>query len=435
MILYDTFSVNVSMKNPKESKTQSTGIAASRKSKESSILTSREASCSSDHIDNIPIEKQCFNKFFRSLKNENFSINDKSTCAKYIVHGQDDVKENLDPIKSRMLSHRSTLDSVNLTNNIDDTTTMSNSLCGENDNERLVSSDTNLSVSNRTICNTNIDNVMDGVTLVSNSCNQGLRINLESVQQPKLSAPAEERPGARLFCKTTNRITYNADFDLNVNMNKNVEKLSQDNITALTNQHIDGDRIGNDHIDDSPTLWNDCKPLDNINIMRSKINNRNIVSNITRFNEHDIQNKQIDACNSRKFIRYIAFQENTIRRNGETRAKNNEFCLKVSINLCRIQKLIDSKPELFKNREYDANDQRREHTKPNLDEYIQQQVKYVESSNINLSNHLPTKKLQKSTYTYNVEHLQQDSFLDANISLQYRKSNQIKNVDKDVLDR
>ncbi|TGZ37682.1 DNA polymerase zeta catalytic subunit [Temnothorax longispinosus] len=449
MILYDTFSVNVPMKKPRESKNRS---ATSRKSRESSILASRRASCSSDHIDNIPAEGQRSDKLFRSSKNGSCSINDKSTCARYVAHGQDDTKENLDPIRSRMLSRSDTFDDVNSMNNVDDAVTMSDRFCGENNNEtRRVSSDTNLSVVNETIYNTNVDSVTDGVTIVPNNCNQGLRVSLEGVQQHKasnhsrnaISASAEDRPGARLFCKESNRLIHSVDFDLNVvNMNKNVEKVSQDDITVPTSRHVNGDRIGNNHTDDSPTLWNGYKPLDSTNVMRPKVNNQNIarVSNITRFNEHSILNKQIDACDSRKFIRCVGFQENAVRRNGETRAKNNDFCLKVSVDLSKIQNLIDSKPELFENRKHNANDQRCKRTSrlPGLDDCARQQVRYCDiESNDNIGNCLPRgRELQKSNYTCNVERMQQDVFPGANTFLRYQKSNQgIRDFDKDVLDR
>lgn len=438
MILYDTFSVNIPIKNSKESKSRSAGVAASRKSKESSILASREASSSSDCINNIPTERQRSDKFFRSLKNENCSINDKSICAKYVVHSQDDAKENLDPIRSRMLSHSSTLGNVSPTNDVDDTDTMSDCFYDENDSEtRLVSSDTNLSVLNKkTIYNTNIDNVTDGVTLVANSCNQLCsRVDLESVQHHKVFArsavpgSAEERLGARLCCKETNRIVHNVDFDLNVvNMNKNVEKVLQDDVTTPMSQHTDGNKIDND-TDDSPVSWNGYRSLDSKYVMKPKASNRNIVrvSNITRFNEHNILNKQINTCDSKKFIRCMAFQENTIRRNSETRAKNSEFCLKVSVDLCKIQNLIDSKPELFENREHDANDQRYKNTSW-LGDYAQQQVRYcdIESSD-SINNCLPkSRELRKSNYTCNVEHVQRD-FPAANTFLRYQKSIQGRN--------
>ncbi|KAG5322009.1 G2E3 ligase, partial [Acromyrmex heyeri] len=358
MILYDTFSVNISMKNLKESK-RLADVAASREVKKMSTIASREASCSSD-IDNITTERHIC-----SLKNENFLINDKM----YIAHSRDDAKENLNPIRSKVLSHNDTLDNVNTTTNID--SAMNNCFKNENDNETcLVSSDTNISVLNRTICNTNVDTI---VPLISN---QGSRVSLETVQQHKqtsihsvISVHTEEKSRAQLFFKETNRIVHNVDFDLNVNMNKNIEKISQNDITVLS-QHTD--EIGNDHTDDSPTSQNGLKYLNSMNV-RSKINNRNVtrVSNIAKFNEHSILSKQIDACNSKKFIQCIAFQENTVRRNGETRIKNNEFCLKVSIDLCKIQNLIDSKPELFKNPKH-ANDQWHTHTNrlSGLDNYV-----------------------------------------------------------------
>ncbi|XP_018346086.1 PREDICTED: probable GPI-anchored adhesin-like protein PGA55 isoform X1 [Trachymyrmex septentrionalis] len=337
MILYDTFSVNISMKDLKESK-RLAGVAASREAKEMSTIASCEA-YSSEYIDNITTERRT-DKLFRSLKNENFLINDKM----YIAHSQDDVKENLNPIRSRVPSHNDTLDNMNSTNNVD--SAMNNCFKDENDSETcLVSSDTNVSVLNRTICNTNVDTI---VPLISN---QGSQVSLETVQQHKqasihsvISMHTEERSRAQLFFKETNRIVYSVDFDLN-NMNKNIEKISQNDITILS-QHTDDDKIGNDHTDDSLTSQNGLKNLNSMN--SPKINNVTRVSNITRFNEHSILSKQIDACNSKNFIQCIAFQENTVRRNGETRIKNNEFCLKVSIDLCKIQNLIDSKPELFK---------------------------------------------------------------------------------------
>ncbi|XP_072748731.1 uncharacterized protein [Anoplolepis gracilipes] len=67
------------------------------------------------------------------------------------------------------------------------------------------------------------------------------------------------------------------------------------------------------------------------------------------FNEHNILNKQIDASDSIKFIRCLAFDKNTVNHNNENNFRHNdsESCLKVSIDLCKIQSLIDSKPELF----------------------------------------------------------------------------------------
>lgn len=443
MILYDTFSVNISMKNPKDGKSRSAGVAASREPKESSALASHEASCSSDDIDNISSERQRFEKFFRSSKNENSLINDKSTCVKFLTHGQDDAKENLDPTRS-MLSRNGTLDNVISMNNIDDTVTMSDRFCGETDSEtHLVSSDTNLSILNRTICNTNIDNVTDSVTLIPNDCKQNSRISLESVQHKSVSvrnvipSPVEQRPRARLFCKETSRV-HSVNFDLNVvNMNKNIEKVSQDNVTIPTNQHTDVKRIGNDHTDDSPMLKYDY--LDSTNVMRPKINNRN-VANITRFNEHNILTKQIDTCNSRKFVRCTAFQKNTVRHNDETKIKSNnaEFCCKVSVDLCKIQNLIDSEPDLFKNREHDhANDQRRKRMSrlPGLDN--QQRVKFHDIENNDIS-HCPPKnrELQKPNYTCNIELMQtRDAFPGANTFLRYQRSNQEIYFDKNIVDR
>jgi len=416
------------MKNPKESQA---GATAPREPKELSTPF-REASCSSDYIDNIPTERQRSDKFFRSLKNDTYS-SDKSACAKCT---RDDAKENLDPIKSKMLSHSGT-DNVNPTNNVDNTVTINNHICSENDSEmHLVSSDTNLGILNRTIYNTNVDNVTDDVT---NNCNQDTRVNLEGVQQHKQASvrnaisAREEKSGVRLFFKEPNRIVHSVDFDLNVtNKNKNIEKVSQNDIVPSQRE---GDRT-NDHTDDSPTLRNGYKQLDSTNVMRPKVNNRNI-ARVSKFNEHSILNKQIDASNSKKFIQCIAFQENTVRHNNEIRTKNNdEFCLKVSVDLSKIQNLIDSKPELFENRKHER--MCTSPKLPDLDDYARQQEKYCDIENSDsINNCLPkNRELQKSNYTCNIERMQRDVFSGANTFLCYQKSNQrVKYFNKDLLDR
>ncbi|XP_018398467.1 PREDICTED: putative uncharacterized protein DDB_G0282133 [Cyphomyrmex costatus] len=373
MTLYDTFSVNISMKNLKENK-RLTGVAAPEE-KEMSTIAFREASCSSDYIDNITTARQCSDKLYRSLKNENLSINDKT----YIAHDRDDAKENLNPIRCRVPPYNDSLDNVNSGSNVD--SAMNNCFNDENsnDSETRLSSDTNVNILNQTICNPNVDNIVNDITFNSNNCNRGSRVSLETVQHKQMSVHnvismhTEERSKAQLFVKETNKIAHSVEVDLNVvNMNKNIEKISQNNITILS-QHTDGDKIDNDHIDDSPTLQNGFKYLDSMNVVKSKINNRNAtrVSNITRFNDHSILSKQIDACDSKKLIQCIAFQENTVHHNGETRTKSNKFCFKVSIDLCKIQNLIDSKPELFKNHKFNTNDQWRTHTNqlPGLDNY------------------------------------------------------------------
>ncbi|XP_011881897.1 PREDICTED: uncharacterized protein LOC105569778 [Vollenhovia emeryi] len=437
MTLYDIFSVNIATKTPKESKNRP--AAASRKSRDSSILASREASCSSDYFDNIPTERQRSDKILRTSRNESCSVNDRSACARYMTRSQDDAKENLDPIRSRILSRSGILDNTNPANNIDDLVTTG----GETDGEtRLVSSDINLSALNETAYNTNADSITDSAPFVQSSYDRGSRVNVD-VQQHKVPAcnaiprAAEERPGARLFCKETNGIVHNVEFDLNViNRNKIVEEVLQDDVAVLTSQRTDGDRISND-TDDSPTLRNGYKSSDNTNVM-TKINNSNIahVSNITRFNEHSISNKQIDKCDTGKFIQRMTFQENSARRNGETRTKDNEFSFKVSVDLWRIQSLIDSKPELFENQVRNVN-QRCRHTNRLIGlDYCSSQLRYCDIKSSDGNRLSKSKELQKSNYSYSVEHMQRDAFPSTNTFLQYQKSNRgIQDFDKDILDR
>ncbi|KAL0099451.1 hypothetical protein PUN28_020166 [Cardiocondyla obscurior] len=354
MILYDTFSVNIPMKNPRENNNRWPRVDACQKSKKSFILASREVPCSSDYMENLSIDRQRSDKFSRSSKNGNCSVNDKSTCTKYVVHGQDDIKENLDPIRSKMLSRNNIVENINPIN--DDVIT-SDHFCNENDNEIvtcLVTSDTNLRVLNQTVYDENVDNVnlKDSVT-TPDSYDQGSQENLKNLQDDQASicdaTPmlTEKKSEVQPVSKETSKLMHNIDFDFNVN--KNIEKVSQNNITVSMSQH---DKTGNDHTDDF-SVSNDYKSLDDTNVIRPKNNNQNIpcVSNITKLNEHNTLNKQIYTRNSKKLIQYAAFQGNAVCYN-ETRMNNNAFCFKVSIDLSKIQSLIDSKPELFKNRQH-----------------------------------------------------------------------------------
>ncbi|EFN72517.1 G2/M phase-specific E3 ubiquitin-protein ligase [Camponotus floridanus] len=353
MVLYDTFSVNIPIKNSKESKIRSANVTAQQELKESSYYAADEASSNAEYIDDIQTVEQQF-KFSRSSKNENL-VNDKT---KYVIHGQDDTKENLDPIRSKMLSRNSTYNN-SLVNDSGDTVTIHDSFCGETGNEiRLASSDTNLSALNRTICNKNVeDTVKDDIAFVSNDRNKILHGSWQDVQQHKqvsvqdMTPPCTEEKFVR-FYKENNRIVHNIDFDFNiVKTNKNIEKILQDDMTVSTNQHKDNNIIDNDYIDDSQTmLQNGYKHLACTNVTRPKLSN-------IMFNEHSILNKQINKSDS-EINQRLTFDENTVNRNSENNFKHNnsECCCKISIDLCRIQSLIDSKPELFVNQKCNVDD-------------------------------------------------------------------------------
>lgn len=382
MVLYDTFSVHIPIKNSKESKIRSVNVIAQQEPKELSYYAVDEVSSNAEYVDDIQTVER-FVKFSRSSKNENL-VNDKT---KYIVHGQDDTKENLDPVRSRMLSRNGTFDN-SLVTDIEDTVTIHDSFC-ETDNEiHLVSSDTNLSTLNQTICNKNVeDSMKDDVAFVSNDRNQTLHASWEDIQQHKQISVHDVTPArteekiARSFCKETNRIVRNVDFNI-VKTNKNIEKILQDDITVSTNQHNrdSNKKIDNDYTDESQTmLRNSCKYLASANVTKPKVLNWNAtrVSNIM-FNEHSILNKQIDKFDS-EITQHLTFDENTVNRNSENnyRHNNSECCFKISIDLCRIQSLIDSKPELFVNQKYNVDDKRRKCKSQLYDQedYTQQQVR------------------------------------------------------------
>ncbi|XP_011342654.1 dentin sialophosphoprotein isoform X2 [Ooceraea biroi] len=354
MILYDTFSVNISMKNPKESRKRLESLAPP---KEYTFIPRRrdETSSSKDYIADERIDK-----FYCTLKSETHLINDKTKC---ITRSRDDAKENLDPIKSRTLSRNDVFSNSTLMNNTDDAVTPSDYIC-ENDNEmmRFVSSDTNVSTFTRRICNMNIDNIADNIEFVRNDCNQLSRINFEDVQQQVaasnvISESKEEKTSNDRFSEEIDKVERSINSDLNiVSRNKSVEKVLQDNITFFVNKHVDDDReLRYDSVDDASVLSND-KCLSRMNVVRLKAQNRRSarVANIT-YNEHNILNKQIDTYNADGFIQCRTFYENTANHKSESNAKRSiKSCFKISIDLCKIQNLLDTRPELFTNQ--DCND-------------------------------------------------------------------------------
>jgi len=342
MILYDTFSVNISIKNSKENKKRSATLISS---KECITRARREASSSKDYI-----VEQCIDKY-RSFKNENCLINDK-----HITCSNDDVKENLDPIRSK--THNDTFNNSNLMNDTDNTMIPNDYVC-ENDNEKqFISNDINLSTFNPKIYNMNTDNVTDDIQSV---CNQISRTNFENVQQISLSniIPKSKEGIAnndRSFCKKIDKIEYSVD-DLNVvNTNKSVERVSQNDITSFTNKYVDDNReIRYDCIDNHSGLLND-KRFNNTDIIIPKEQDRDSIhiAKVTR-DKYNILNKQIDKHNAESSIQCIAFYENYKSKNNIK--SNVKSCFKISIDLCKIQNLIDTKPKLFIKQNHNDNNQ------------------------------------------------------------------------------
>lgn len=389
MILYDTFSINIPAENHKESKIQLTAPRESRKLHTLVTSTQDKASSSSDCINDYTSAEQQ-DKFFSFLINDNHLISDKII---HIMPGHDDTKENLDPGRSKTISRNGKLNNVNLTNNVDDTAFVRNVRSENDDDVRLSSNNTNLNTLNRTICNTNIDNITDNIELASNDRSQDVWISLEDTQQYKQASAHNTMPSytkekisnVRLFHEDTNKMVH--DLGCFVNTNKNVEKLSQDNISVFANQYNVDKEIDSDnrnwHTIDYSKLWNSCKTLDIANtIMLKAQNNRRAasVSNIT-FNERNILNKQIDACDSGKFIHCTKFCDDNVNNTSNSEnvfnCNNIKHCLKVSIDLCKIRNLIDSKPELFTKHKRNGDQRRkctmnRSHSQTDL---VQQQVR------------------------------------------------------------
>lgn len=416
MILYDTFSVNIPVKNPKESKIEP-GVT-SRRSKEFILnCQNEEASSSLDHNDHVGVPTVNL-----SLTNDGAKCRVIDVAA--VTHGHDDAKENLDPVSRRC---NGVLSNISLTNTSGDTAMNEYGVCGESDGQmRLVSSDTNLSALTRTICNTNVDtsssssssssgsgsssnSIKDSAGLIPNDrSNRSSRANPGDTRHRRsvrsaVSAFAEERIGDRLFYAV-----HGVDFDLNVvNTNKNVEKVSQGDHTVSTSRRAADGRSDCDHMDDPPMFclndllcatannynYNDCRHLDGTNDVMTTARERSVAcaANI-RFNECSITNRQIDARDFRQYVRRCrTFHENIVNTKNKD-GYNDDPCFKVSIDLCKVQNLIDSKPELFVTNPNDADNQREHKCVNQLRDkgavsggYTQRQVKHRDSDSIRYS--------------------------------------------------
>jgi len=358
------------MKNSKENKKRSTTLTSS---KEYITRARHEASSSKDYIAEQRIDKYC-------SKNENRLVNDK-----HIICSNDDVKENLDPVKSK--THNDTFNNSTLMN-ADNTMTLNDYVC-ENDNEkRFISNDTNLCTFNPRIYNTNTD-----VTDVQSVHNQISQTNFENVQQISLSnVIPESKEGTvnddQSFCKKTDKIECSVNLDdLNiVTMNKRVKKVLLDDITFFTNKHVDDNKeIRYDCIDDHLGLLNG-KHFNNIDVIIPKVQNRGAIAKVTR-NKYNILNKQIGKCNAGNFIQCTTFHENIENYNSKNNIKSNvKSCFKISIDLCKIQNLIDTKPELFIKQNHDDNNQWHKNINYlySRNDHTQEQVRYnIKNSNDN----------------------------------------------------
>lgn len=423
MILYDTFSVNIPVKNFKRSKIE---LDATVQRPREFMLTSatRDDASSSLHY------KDCISTVHRLS-----SDGTKGSSIDAAVE-HDDTKENLDPA-SRKFSRNDVTSNLSLMN--DDTMTTD---YDENDSQlHHILNGTNLNALSYRSCNTNVDSVRDSAGFIPNERDQDSRIDIVDTQHKKStcgnSTPMEDRIGTRLFCKTM----HSVDSDFNVNANKNVEKILQDDITVSIGQRVNNVENSSDHTDDflqsNSVLYttvsnrrtnNGYKNFDSANIARSMLDRDRAViseSNI-KFNECNITNKQVDACDSKQFIRCTKLHENTVNTKTEDNSKcNKNSGLKVSIALRKLQNLIYTKPELFVSQQFTDDEQHRNKNQLHDDEkYIQQQVKYrdSETENSNSIQHSPSRNSESQISDVNGEQTQtRGIFSKANILDQCQK--------------
>ncbi|EFN81878.1 G2/M phase-specific E3 ubiquitin-protein ligase [Harpegnathos saltator] len=342
-----------------------------------------------------------------------------------VIH--DDAKENLDPV-SRTAPNTVTSSNINLinANGVDATNdTWQNS--SEHDAQTcLIRSNINSNALDRAICNTIIDNN----TEKDNDRSQNSRVeNREGVQRKQFVCNPST-PVAESSWLSHRRTIYSINSDLNiVRTNKNVEKILQNNVTVMTNRHSDDSRT----TDNSPTshLHNfsyvrtnrrksKSQHSDQTDVAKLQTQDQNVPNII--FNEHSISNRQIGACNSSQLIHCMASCDD------ENNYDYDDSNVRVSIDLHKIQNLIDSKPELFLSDEEDndsESNRRRRRCISRLrgaNDYTQLQAKFHDTENNDNVRHssLRNDDLQKLSQTSVIE-ARGTLYSNANIFNRFRK--------------
>ncbi|XP_025162944.1 uncharacterized protein LOC105185627 isoform X2 [Harpegnathos saltator] len=416
MTLYDTFSVNISVENPATYNKIKPSIAMQELGERPfSSQTQYEALSSPDHVNN-DIFANCL-------------IEDRTeyTADAMAVVIHDDAKENLDPV-SRTAPNTVTSSNINLinANGVDATNdTWQNS--SEHDAQTcLIRSNINSNALDRAICNTIIDNN----TEKDNDRSQNSRVeNREGVQRKQFVCNPST-PVAESSWLSHRRTIYSINSDLNiVRTNKNVEKILQNNVTVMTNRHSDDSRT----TDNSPTshLHNfsyvrtnrrksKSQHSDQTDVAKLQTQDQNVPNII--FNEHSISNRQIGACNSSQLIHCMASCDD------ENNYDYDDSNVRVSIDLHKIQNLIDSKPELFLSDEEDndsESNRRRRRCISRLrgaNDYTQLQAKFHDTENNDNVRHssLRNDDLQKLSQTSVIE-ARGTLYSNANIFNRFRK--------------
>lgn len=336
MVLYDTFSVNIPVDNPAKDNKTRPGITAREPGRRPLTSQTRcQASAGLNHASGDSLASRLTDDMAERIVD----------ATAVVAH--DDVKENLDPV-SRTVSRNVFPDNVSLVNGVDDEDATNDARRQrEHDAQtRLAPSDTNSNALDRAICHITVDN------------NTGKDDNRN--QDPQI----DHRDGVQ--CKQTTmedsgwlpyrRTIHSIDSDLNIaRMNNNVEKILHNNLTVATSQRVDSKETDSSRATGDSLTSRSHLPHVTANhrrsnnharsVSKSRNRNRNVanVPNIT-FNERSISNKQIDACDSSQLIRCVAFRDDD---DEDSYVYNNDHTVRVSIDLHKIQNLIESSPELF----------------------------------------------------------------------------------------
>lgn len=332
MTLYDTFSVNIPVKNLKATKIRRGVATRESEGRLPTFQTQCETSSNLDHGDSLA------------------SGLTKGVADATAVVAHDEAKENLDPVSRTACNVFS--GNVSLMNGVEneDATTSDEQQREHNVQARLSPNDTNSDALDRALCHT----IVDSNTRRDDDHRQGPRVNYWKGVQLRQSTPVTEESIWLPYRPTM----YSINSDLNIiHTKKNIEKLLRNNVTVMMKQRVDDKKIDGSRATDNSSTTRPHFPhatanhsdsrshsthSDQTDVSKSQTRDQSVTSapNIM-FNERSISNKQIDACDSSQLIRCMKFCDD------DERTHNNDPTLRVSIDLHKIQNLIEAKPKLF----------------------------------------------------------------------------------------
>ncbi|XP_014478792.1 PREDICTED: uncharacterized protein LOC106746574 isoform X2 [Dinoponera quadriceps] len=395
MTLFDTFCVNIPVENPTMgSKNRPDTTIGALGERSLSSQRQCEALSSSDHVNDDSLMSRLTDDTTERV----------ADAATVVAH--DDAKENLDPV-SRTVPRNVVSNNVSLANGANDVDATNDSRQRKYDAQTRLTDDVNSKALDRAMYNTTTDSNM------GKDDDQSPRVDHREGVQRKQSTPVTEENGRLSYRRTI----HNIDSDLNiVRTNRNVEKVLQNNVTVTSNRRTDdkgadGSRAtnGSRTASRSRNLYANHRKSTNSHPDRTRSQTRTVTNapNIM-FNELSISNRQIDACDSSDSIRCMTFDDPTVR---------------VSIDLDKIQNLIESKPELFASDDEEKvkdDDRCRKYIKrSHNDDYTQ--LKFHDTESNDDTRHSPFRNCELEVGRKTVDKIETRDSLYGNTFSRYRK--------------